>query len=286
MPVKIHESVGYRAKRAIQAAAEAFERETCIRISKYRPSRHQNYVHIIANYEGCFSLVGQVGGPQILNLEPGDHCDSTRTVIHEFMHALGVFHEHQRYDRDNHIKVLQENIMPDALSQYEKESAAEMTTLGEAYDYGSIMHYGVYAGSKNRRSPAFRVLGNFNAASIGRGESFSRVDIRKLNRLYQCDETPSGGNDDDDDEPITPRPFTPRPTAPPPIDNGASGCTNDGCCCKCDCIGLICDCNCNCNCDCTCMHYSVSQKTHCSCNCPNSFSVPGKFNYQITPKSE
>lgn len=32
-------------------------------------------------------------------------------IQHEFMHAAGVEHEHNRYDRDEYIKLLEDNII-------------------------------------------------------------------------------------------------------------------------------------------------------------------------------
>ena len=49
--------------------------------------------------DSCWSYVGMVGGRQELNL--GDWCFNvgTGTVEHEFIHALGVYHEQTRPDR-------------------------------------------------------------------------------------------------------------------------------------------------------------------------------------------
>ena len=32
--------------------------------------------------------------------------------MHEVLHLLGFYHEHQRYDRDNSISIHEENIQP------------------------------------------------------------------------------------------------------------------------------------------------------------------------------
>ena len=52
---------------------------------------------------GCWSYVGNVHDhSQSLNL--GHGCMTKRTIQHEFLHALGFFHEHTRPDRDDYIK--------------------------------------------------------------------------------------------------------------------------------------------------------------------------------------
>nr|CAD7571831.1 unnamed protein product [Timema californicum] len=66
--------------------------------------------------KGCWSLVGRFGGPQILSLQPpdsnGPNClgDEGRPT-HEILHALGIFHEQSRADRDNYVKVHYDNII-------------------------------------------------------------------------------------------------------------------------------------------------------------------------------
>ena len=56
-----------------------------------------NFVNV-RNIEKCSSWVGMYGGMQPLKL--ADHCfEYFGTLEHEFLHALGVEHEHKRPDR-------------------------------------------------------------------------------------------------------------------------------------------------------------------------------------------
>lgn len=69
----------------------------------------------------CWSFVGKFGGAQILSLEPpdekGPNClENEGKAIHELMHALGIFHEHSRADRDMYIDIHYENIIPGKLT--------------------------------------------------------------------------------------------------------------------------------------------------------------------------
>ena len=63
----------------------------------------------------CWSYIGRKGGRQTLSLKPPDDkkchclCDVGR-ILHEMMHALGFYHEHSRADRDNYIKIVEENV--------------------------------------------------------------------------------------------------------------------------------------------------------------------------------
>ena len=61
------------------------------------------------------------------------------TILHEFIHAWGFYHEHNRPDRNKYIKVYKESIK-DSLSLYYEIKSGTLT-FGLPYDYGSIMHY-------------------------------------------------------------------------------------------------------------------------------------------------
>ena len=72
---------------------------------------YSNRVKITRENDGCWSYVGaqnvaRNGGSsskssQQMNLAPG--CEKGTVPQHEFMHALGFWHEHQRGDADQHV---------------------------------------------------------------------------------------------------------------------------------------------------------------------------------------
>jgi hypothetical protein len=87
----------------------------------------------------CFSNVGQFRRGAVVRTNLGGTCaSSARTVAHEVGHALGMWHEHQRSDRDQYLSIDFDNIRDNARSNFNVINGLPL--IGE-YDFGSIMHY-------------------------------------------------------------------------------------------------------------------------------------------------
>ena len=108
----------------------------------------------------CSSWWGRKGNKwqpgQLLTL--GEGCDSNGrcyscytddTIIHEFIHAIGFAHEHNRFDRDSYVTIHKENIKKGSQSQFDNRNKLDWLTFGTEYDGKSIMHYTSTSGSKN-----------------------------------------------------------------------------------------------------------------------------------------
>ena len=67
------------------------------------------YIKIIRD-SGCWSYVGKNALSGVQNLSLGTNCATLGTTAHEFMHALGWWHEQSRTDRDDYVTIVTENI--------------------------------------------------------------------------------------------------------------------------------------------------------------------------------
>lgn len=137
-----------------------------------------DYVNFV-NGSGCSSYVGRRGGGQSITI---GSC-STGSIAHEIFHAAGLFHEQSREDRNNFITVHLENV--EAGKEHNFDRHVSDATDYSTYNYGSIMHYGATAFSKNGL-PTIVVKTQPGSATptIGQRNAPSSGDVRAINSIY------------------------------------------------------------------------------------------------------
>lgn len=141
---------------------------------KYYP----DYIQFIpATGTTCSSHVGKRGGKQLIRLSPRCHHGNT---VHEIGHALGLWHEQSRADRDHYIKIHWDQIKPEHLHNF-NQHLNDGVDIG-AYDYGSIMHYSAHAFSAHGN---ITIEPTQKGAKIGQRSHLSERDIQAINKIYQ-----------------------------------------------------------------------------------------------------
>lgn len=125
--------------------------------------------------DGCFSRVGRQGGRQVISLGTG--C-GLGAAIHEIGHALGLWHEQSRSDRDKFIEIIEANIDPEFIHNFDMH-IQDGKDLGD-YDFRSIMHYPATAFSINGQ-PTIVAKGG---QPIGQRTGLSKGDIGAIKMMY------------------------------------------------------------------------------------------------------
>ncbi|XP_027132391.1 meprin A subunit beta isoform X3 [Larimichthys crocea] len=167
------------AKGVILKAFDQYRLKTCLDFTPWKGEK--NYISVYKG-SGCFSRVGNrhVGKQQ---LSIGKKCDSLGTVEHEFLHALGFWHEQSRADRDDYVTIMQDHIRKNKTSNFKKHD--DSSALGVPYDYGSVMHYSKTSFSIGSEPTIVTKIPHFMDV-IGQRIGFSASDLTKLNLLYNC----------------------------------------------------------------------------------------------------
>ncbi|XP_040889485.1 low choriolytic enzyme-like [Toxotes jaculatrix] len=183
VPYRISSQYSQRERDTIIRGLQSFARSTCIRFTPL--NRQRDFVDI-SSRSGCYSFVGRRGNGQTVSLSRRG-CVFESIIQHELLHALGFNHEQTRSDRDEHVRILLQNVIPGQEHNFRK---IQTNNLGTPYDYNSVMHYSRFAFSRNRQ-PTIVPIPDENVP-IGRATQMSPNDILRVNRLYRCNSTAYG----------------------------------------------------------------------------------------------
>ncbi|KAJ1191522.1 hypothetical protein NDU88_000838 [Pleurodeles waltl] len=181
LPYYLEDSLEINAKGLILEAFERYRLKTCIDFEPWKGE--ENYISVFKG-SGCYSSIGnRRQGKQQLSI--GTNCDRIATIQHEFLHALGFWHEQSRSDRDDYVTIMWDRIQSGKENNFNKYDDKVSSNLNVPYDYTSVMHYSKTAFQNGTEPTIVTLIPDFIDV-IGQRMDFSDADLQKLNRLYNC----------------------------------------------------------------------------------------------------
>jgi hypothetical protein len=166
---------------AVRRAIAHFEEKTILRftaLTKEPAKADASYIRFIKG-AGDSSRVGMGSGPQLVTVSGSN---SVGNVIHSIGHAVGLWHENSRVDRDKYVTVIWTNIIgPEYHHNFNKRDAGDDGI--RPYDYYSIMHYPRHAFSRTGKP----TLVPKKDVAIGQRNGLSEGDVLLINALYRAE---------------------------------------------------------------------------------------------------
>ena len=170
---------GFEQTASLATAINHYHSNTIVR---WVPRTNEtNYVKFLT-IDGSmnWSAIGMYGGEQSISLSS----NSPGIIIHEMAHALGLYHEMSRSDRDNYVNINWENIWSGELYRNQFKTYVERGLDGQDigdFDIESIMMYGSYQMTANLRPTVVKKDGTIIPENRSH---LTPKDISAINYLY------------------------------------------------------------------------------------------------------
>jgi hypothetical protein len=167
-------------RNVVEQAVAHIEARTRIRFVERTAANANHYPNWVSfeQQTGCWSKVGMQGGMQVISLGAG--CAHLGIAVHEILHALGIWHEQSREDRDGFVQILWANILSGRAHNFEQR-INDGDDIGP-YDFGSIMHYPRRAFSKDPAN--LDTIVPHGGQAIGQRNGLSAGDIAAIRAMY------------------------------------------------------------------------------------------------------
>uniref|UniRef100_A0A0N5B4Y9 Zinc metalloproteinase n=1 Tax=Strongyloides papillosus TaxID=174720 RepID=A0A0N5B4Y9_STREA len=166
----------------VDEALKKMEEETCIKFERVYKLVAKAGLRFFKG-TGCYSYIGRKFLDIFQDVSIGEGCETIGTIQHETMHALGVYHEQARADRDKYLKIFLENVEEGNEFNFLKVEPNSSFTYYTKYDYGSAMQYPSNAFSMNNSITMLPIKPHYNK-TLGVNSGMTFVDVKLLNKHY------------------------------------------------------------------------------------------------------
>jgi hypothetical protein len=186
VPYRFNANVSTLNRQRTRDAMDEIEQD--VNVQFIVRTNENNYIEV-QNSTRNASAVGMQGGEQVLEMISWGN---RYIIIHELMHALGIWHEQSRDDRDTYVTINYDNIRdsdPPVVHNFDTKDGAEIYGF---YDFESVMHYGqcAFLTSDCTCSSTCRTIsvkspwGTDWQSVIGQRTRLSKTDVLTMQMMY------------------------------------------------------------------------------------------------------
>ncbi|CAD5123380.1 DgyrCDS11736 [Dimorphilus gyrociliatus] len=196
---KIEEDYTQEYITKLEQSLRHIEDKTCFTFERVANDGIVNDDHIIFSNEekACWAYIGRVAAgsyPQLINLH--ERCiDFFGIPVHEVIHSLGFWHQHQRPDRENYIK-LNCDLINGGCEHDQMKIPNDVKEPSIPYDYNSVMHYSGFSNARDRsrlHELTIKALDKGHQKAFGQRVEMSFLDAKLIHNEYcqaKCNSNP------------------------------------------------------------------------------------------------